>query len=119
MIELDIAINDTEEHSFVKIFYDMNENSTYLNSLNRLGELLRHCKENTSRNKNKDQGKMFIVGKGKKGNGSIGTYNLTKKKDKIVSAIDEVIDIAKDYYLELGLSDEINELEMRKPWKYG
>ena len=114
VIELDIAINDTDEHSFVKIFYDMNENSNYLRALNRLGESLRHCKENTNRSKNKDQGKMFIVGKGKKGNGSIGSYNLTKSTDEIVSAINEVIDIAKDYYLELGLSDEINELDRRK-----
>ena len=37
VIELDIAINKHDEHSFIRIFYDMNAIDSFLNALNNLG----------------------------------------------------------------------------------
>ena len=118
VIELDVTIQSTGEHTSILIYCSSNENDQLLIGLNKLGEAMKLCPDNTNRRKNDDIGMMHVIGKGRLGNGSVGVYKLTDSSHAIATATREITQNAKRYYNACGLGDDIDILK-KKSHKYG
>ena len=93
------------------ITYDTNVTNEYLLALNTLGKCLDHHTDNTSRRNNHDQGKMIVIGEGRRENGSYGVYSITNSTDDITTATSSVLNLAADYYTKLGFSTQIEAMQ--------
>ena len=109
MIELEVYLHDGGATTLLYITCDMNISNPYLSSLNQLGNALSCHQPNTSWRTKNDLGAMYIVGNGKKGDGSRGSYNLTNTTDSIKSAISNVKAYTEKYYTSIGLFRNLNE----------
>ena len=115
-IILRVRLGDSTDVSTVKICCDINLNSKFLLATNKLGKVLHKFPGNTSRSTKSDNGKMFIMGKGKLGNGKIGCYNLTTKTEDIESCLNNVASLSKLYYTGLGLHKEIASIQQARKY---
>ena len=107
-ISLSIKIGDSNEISTVIIYCDIKITHKYLLATNKLGKVLNEFPGNTSRSTKFDNGKMYILGKGKLGNGTVGCYNLTHRTEEIQGCVNTVASFAKNYYSDLGLIKEVD-----------
>ena len=65
------------------IYYDTTKKCATLQAMNDLGVSMNLCGDNTGRATTCDEGTIHNIGKGKMGNGLIGTYNLTHSNQYI------------------------------------
>ena len=114
VIELQVTIEDTGITSSVYIMCDVNISNSYLMSLNRLGDILSNEKPNTYRKKKNDMGSMYIVGNGKKGDGTSGVYNLTNSSERLMTVISKITKQAELYYQSIGLDDDIETMKQSR-----
>ena len=114
IIEIDVTLCDTHEISTVRIIYDNNILSKELLAMNELGAALDSYTDNTSRGKKNDKGKMHIIGRGKMGNGKVGTYKLSQMSTDITDATSKLTSTLKRYYETICLSNKINEINDNK-----
>lgn len=111
LIELEALMVDTGDTTTVYITCDVNISNSYLLCLNELGAILMDKAPNTNRQKKKDGGCVYILGSGKKGNGTKGTYNLTNSSDNLITAMSNITMEAESYYKSIGLSQDIEEMK--------
>ena len=111
IIKLQVLILDTRKTSSVYITCDVNISNSYLMSLNQLGEILMNEELNTYRKKKNGMGSMYIVGHGKKGDGTSGIYNLTNSSERIKIVISKIAKQAESYYISIGLDDDIKTMK--------
>ena len=109
-IELAIKIGK-DVTTTVLITYDTKVDNVYLLALNKLGKCFNQHKDNTSRRNNHDQGKMIVIGQGRKANGSYGFYSLTNSTDDITAATSSVMNLAEDYYNNKGFSVAVKSMK--------
>ena len=64
-----------------------------------------------------DKGKMHVIGKGKKGNGSVGIYKLTNHSEEVQAATLLVTSLAPNYYTTMGYSK--NVIGMKEKCRHG
>ena len=107
-----VVINVTLEDgcsTVIKFFYDNNAKyNEHLRNCRALGKFLCECKPNTFRRNRMDEGKMFIVGNGKLGNGRWGTFKLTEKKG-ISKLLQNIVSSASKYYQLNGFDEQIHD----------
>ena len=114
VIKLDVLLQNRIDRTTITIHYDGNVKRSELLAMTDMGESMSSYGNNTSRGTNFDGGKMNIVGSGKKGNGSYGTYNLSNISKNIEIATMAVTSIVKGYYEEIGFSQEMNEMNNQR-----
>ena len=108
---IELAINiGNDVTTTVLITYDTKVDNVYLLALNKLGKSFNEHKDNTRRRNNHDQGKMIVVGEGRKGNGSYGVYSITNSTDDITSATSSVMNLAEDYNNNNGFSEAVQSM---------
>ena len=61
----------------VTAFVDIDDNNKHLKNCKCIAQMLSRNKPNTFRKTTSDKGNMYVVGNGTKGDGSVGTYELT------------------------------------------
>lgn len=83
----------------------------YLLALNKLDKCFNKHKDNTSRSNNHDQGKMIVIGEGRKANGSYGVYSITNSTDDITSATLSVVNLSEDYCNKKGFSVAVQSIK--------
>ena len=105
-----MSLDHINQSSSVLILCDDNINSKQLLAMNELGESLKFCADNTCRGSKNDNSRMHIIGKGKMGNGLVGTYKLTNASLNISNATSNLTPKIKQYYEEIGLSNDIREM---------
>ena len=78
--------------------------------MNELGDALCKYPDNTSRSRTNDKGKMHVVGRGRMGNGAVGTYKLTHISTDVTAVTLKVMSNLKTYYENMYLADDVKEI---------
>ena len=118
MISINVCLLDSGEISQVVITYDIHVGCKYLMSLNKLGIYMSKMKGNTFRSSLKDDGKMSVIGCGKKGNGSVGTYKLTNESEDIHSATTDITDLAGQYNNNIGSRQVMDDISSNSSYGF-
>ena len=106
-------VTETNEYTTISIFWDIEQDNPHLLNCSRLGSVLSRYSGNTFRENTKDQGNMYIVGNGRKGNGLVGTYEMTTYNG-VSREIKDIINTAELYYRENGLGYVVDEMINKK-----
>ena len=77
IVELKI-LTAQKKVSILSIYFERKSDLQHLKNCCKLGQILSNYKGNTFRKKCFDDDEMYIVGQGKVGNGSTGSYKMTK-----------------------------------------
>ena len=78
---------------------------------NQLGDALNKFPGNNGRRVTPDSGEMYVLGKGKMGNGKEGCYKLTHETVLIQNSSNKVSLLAGPYYNKIGLGKEVETLK--------
>ena len=101
---------DTEQLTDVVITCNTNVNDLHLMNEIDLHTALNEHAPNTYRKILNDKGAMYIVGTGKKGDGSVGTYNLSNKSEKIKRNFHRVCKSSTQYYSHWGYEQDVHTM---------
>ena len=61
-------------------------------------------------------GKMFIVGRNKLGNGSVGNIKLTEKKG-MSTLLRQIVSSSNNYYSDIGVDGVIRSIAQKRNYK--
>ena len=97
----------------VTAFVDIDDDNKHLQNCKSIAQMLSRKTANTFRKRTSDKGNMYVVGNGRKGDGSSGTYQLTNI-DGVRQLLRELTISAEYYYRKNHLSHHIDMMRSKK-----
>ena len=100
IVELKI-LTAQKKVSSLSIYFERKSDLQHLKNCCKLGQILSNYKGNTFRKKCFDDGEIYIIGQGKVGNGSTGSYKMTEYPG-VENVLKNLTESSKNYYKAIG-----------------